>query len=469
MISIRHLTFKYKQNHSYEDGVIDINFEIPKGECVLLCGRSGCGKSTLIKLLNGLIPRYFPGDIDGEIWIDNKRIDAYPMYELSKKVGSVFQNPRTQFFNVDVNSEIVFGMENFAMDPDYMRARRERVLSEFDLSHLADNSIFNLSGGEKQRVAVASVYAQDPEIYLLDEPSSNLDTASIDKLAEYLKTIKQQGKTILIAEHRLYYLMDLIDRVIYMEKGHVTKDLTRDEFAAIPDEALVTLGLRTRNILPIKKNVLYRFSSTTTNEKAFSVRNLSIEQAGKALLSGIHFSADFGDVIGIVGRNGIGKTTLIRYLCGLHKKGAGDVTLDKQILNKRMRTQVTSLVMQDVNYQLFAESVLAECSFGLKAFDPEEVEHLLKTFDLWDYRFKHPNTLSGGQKQRLAVIASCISHRKVLIFDEPTSGLDYDSMISMAEIIKEIAKDRIVFVVTHDDEFIEQSCTGVVHLEEFVS
>ncbi len=469
MISIRHLTFKYKQNDTYEDAVNDINLEIPKGECVLLCGRSGCGKSTLIKLLNGLIPRYFPGTIDGEIWIGNNRIDTYPMYELSKIVGSVFQNPRTQFFNVDVNSEIVFGMENFGMDPGYMKNRRDHVLSEFKLSHLAGNSIFDLSGGEKQRVAVASVYAQNPEIYLLDEPSSNLDADTIDKLSEYLKAIKQQGKTILVAEHRLYYLMGLVDRVIYMENGHIIKDLTHDEFTDISEEEMTLLGLRARDIMPVKKNVLHAFRTSTCKKKFFSVRNVSIEQTGNRLLSNVHFSADVGDVIGIVGRNGIGKTTLIRYLCGLHKKGHGEVVLGEQMLNHKLRTQKISLVMQDVNYQLFAESVLSECTFGLKNFDREEVERLLRIFDLWDFRFRHPNTLSGGQKQRLAVIASCISRRKILIFDEPTSGLDYDSMIAMAEIIKQIARERIVFIVTHDDEFIEQTCTGVVHLEEFVS
>ncbi len=468
MISIRHLTFKYKLNNGCEDGIADMNLEIPRGECVLLCGRSGCGKSTLIKLLNGLIPRYFPGDIDGEIWIDNRRIDTYPMYELSKKVGSVFQNPRTQFFNVDVNSEIVFGMENFALDPDYMRDRRDRVLKEFELSHLAGNSIFNLSGGEKQRVAVASVYAQDPEIYLLDEPSSNLDTDTIDKLSEHLRAIKRQGKTIIIAEHRLYYLMDIVDRIIYMESGRVSRDLTQNEFAALPDDELSKLGLRTRDILLFREHAMRRISSPTSDGKCFSLRSVSIEQAGKVLLSDIHFSAGTGDVIGIVGRNGIGKTTLIRYLCGLHKKGGGEAVLGGQVLNHALRRQTASLVMQDVNYQLFAESVLAECSFGLKDFNSEEVEQLLKKFDLWDHRFRHPNTLSGGQKQRLAVITCCISHRKVLIFDEPTSGLDYDSMIAMSEIIREIARDRIVFVVTHDDEFIEKTCTGVVNLEEFV-
>ena len=219
MIEFENVSFSYTgQEHG---GLRDINLKISDGECVLFCGRSGCGKTTITRLVNGLIPQFYQGELHGHVLVDGQEISNIPMYQIAAKVGSVFQNPRTQFFNVDTDSEIAFGIENEARPPKKLAERVEQTTEDLHIQKLRNRNIFELSGGEKQKIAFASVYAMNPQIYLLDEPSSNLDMTSIQELKEHLRLIKKQGKTVLIAEHRLYYLMELADRIVYLENGEI--------------------------------------------------------------------------------------------------------------------------------------------------------------------------------------------------------------------------------------------------------
>ena len=219
LIEFENVSFSYTgQEHG---GLRDINLKISDGECVLFCGRSGCGKTTITRLVNGLIPQFYQGELHGRVLVDGQEISNIPMYQIAAKVGSVFQNPRTQFFNVDTDSEIAFGIENEARPPEKLAERVEQTTEDLHIQKLRNRNIFELSGGEKQKIAFASVYAMNPQIYLLDEPSSNLDMTSIQELKEHLRLIKKQGKTVLIAEHRLYYLMELADRIVYLENGEI--------------------------------------------------------------------------------------------------------------------------------------------------------------------------------------------------------------------------------------------------------
>lgn len=224
MIELQHVSFSYPD--STDGGLRDVTLTIPDGQCVLLCGRSGCSKTTLTRLINGLIPQFFPGELTGRVLLDGEDVSRLPLYRIAERVGSVFQNPRTQFFNVDADSEIAFGLENEAVPQTQMTHRVAETAQALRIEDLLGRSIFALSGGEKQKIAFASVYAMNPSVYLLDEPSSNLDMASIDALREHLRLIKAQGKTVIVAEHRLYYLLDVADRVIYLEDGRVAGDWT---------------------------------------------------------------------------------------------------------------------------------------------------------------------------------------------------------------------------------------------------
>ncbi len=489
MIELNNVSFQYAGNP--QECLRNIDLHIHNGACVLLCGGSGCGKTTILRLINGLIPDYFDGELSGNVLYNGSDISDMEMYERSRFVGSVFQNPRTQFFNVDTDSEIAFGMENLAMNPEVMKARMDDTTHRLRLAPLRGRSIFELSGGEKQRIAFASVYAMNPDVFLLDEPSSNLDLESIDELRLQIRTIKEQGKTILISEHRIYYLMDLVDRIVFIEDGRIREILTPGE---LTEEKRLALGLRCTT----KKSVLIPATrrqpettcpdttshdttghDTTSSDTAshntansdtprFTLRieNLSLMRGKRTLQKGLSMEAHTGNVIGIIGPNGSGKTTLLRTLCGLHKEYSGRISLEGNILKKKELNKLSYLVMQDVNYELFADSVANECRLGLPGVSDELVDVTLTELGLHAYRDRHPATLSGGQKQKVAVAVSMTCHKKLLMFDEPTSGLDYQSMLQVTELIRHVAEDAIVFIVSHDSEFLNLVCTQIYKLNK---
>ena len=206
-----------------------VSLTIKNGECVLFTGASGCGKSTLLRLLNGLIPEFYDGERTGKICIDGTEISEKGIYDFVGKIGTVFQNPRSQFFNVDTTSELAFGCENMAIPEAEILSRIERTVSVFQIEKLMDRDIFELSGGEKQKIACASNHVLGPEIILLDEPSANLDYEAAENLRQIIQCWKEEGKTILIAEHRINYVWDLADRVIILEQGRVEKDFRKEE------------------------------------------------------------------------------------------------------------------------------------------------------------------------------------------------------------------------------------------------
>ena len=226
-----------------------------------------------------------------------------PMYQIAAKVGSVFQNPRTQFFNVDTDSEIAFGLENAARPPLEIAGRVAQTAEDLHIQELRQRNIFELSGGEKQKIAFASVYAMNPQIYLLDEPSSNLDMTSIQELAEHLQLIKRQGKTILIAEHRLYYLMDLVDRIVYLENGRIEGMYTPDEFRQLSDQERVRMGLRAVDLRTIFPPEICSIAPASV----LTLQNVTLRYKKRIILHDVTFSAGRGEVIAVVGHNGAGK------------------------------------------------------------------------------------------------------------------------------------------------------------------
>ena len=461
MIELTGINFKYKNTIS--NILSNIDLEIKKGEFVLVCGASGSGKTSITRVINKLIPDYYEGKLEGDVKINNNLVSNYQMFELSEMVGSVFQNPRTQFFNLDTNSEIVFGLENQGIERDILEKRLIETCQTLDISKLQNRNIFHLSGGEKQKIAFASVYAMNPDIYLLDEPSSNLDIPTIEVLKRHLSVLKNSGKTVIISEHRIYYLMDLVDKIIYMKNGQIQKSYSRKDFLDLPEQEIKAMGLRSRSEagLDIKEDI------GTAEQAYFQVESLSIHRKDKCIISNLNFFAKKGDIVAVLGSNGVGKTTFLRTLCGLHSDYEGNILLDSKKIDVKKRKQKTYMVMQDVNYQLFAESVFSECKLGIKNTNNDFIDEILTDFDLGNYKNYHPNTLSGGQKQRLAIAVGLICNKEILILDEPTSGLDYMNMVRTAELLKRYSKEKIIFIATHDNEFASLICNRVLDLEKY--
>ncbi|MFD3158170.1 ABC transporter ATP-binding protein [Haloimpatiens sp. FM7330] len=461
MIKIEDASFSY--NGKEGNGIKNVNITIKKGECILLTGRSGCGKTTIIRMINGLIPNFYSGDLRGSIKIDKKNILDMPMYEIAEKVGSVFQNPRTQFFNVDTDSEIAFGIENLSYPYEKLKECVEKTKNDLHIEKLMGRSIFELSGGEKQKIAFSSIYAMSPDIYVLDEPSSNLDVDATMELRDNLMMLKKQGKTIIIAEHRLYYLKDIIDKAVYVDNGEIKKIYTKEEFVEIPEEQRIEMGLRVMNL----SSIVPLENKKKSKKHTLKIDNMSTYYKNKVIMDNISVGAARGEIIGIIGHNGAGKSTFLRSVCGLHKGCSGSFLWDGKKVNKKQRLKLSYMVMQDVNYQLFAESVEQECYLGIKNPDTEIVKQVMKELKIYQYKNRHPNTLSGGQKQRTAVAVSMICNKEILVFDEPTSGLDFGSMKQVTKLFTKLASmGKIIFVVTHDYEFISSVCNRIFHFDD---
>ena len=451
MIIFDHVTYAYEGKET--PSLRDCTFSVKPGELILLTGESGCGKTTIIKLVNGLLQHTGGGTLAGTVMVGGQDVAQTPLWELARTVGSVFQNPKSQFFNLDTTSEVLFGLESRGASHDEMAQALESAVQVCGVGPLLERSIFALSGGEKQRIACASAWAMGPELFVLDEPSSNLDGESIRQLREILKQLKKGGKTVLMAEHRLWYAADLADRVFYLRSGQLEREYNGKDFLALPEEERRSMGLRSIAEVPVSSPE----PSPAAGADGLMVRELRATYNGAAVWEGVSFHAPRGQITAITGQNGAGKTTLARCLCGLMKEQSGTIFWDGKPLSRTERRRKAFLIMQDVNLQLFGDSVLAEIRLGNTATEQEALTTLGR-MDLAQYADTHPMALSGGQKQRLAVADGCLSGKELLIFDEPTSGLDYGHMLEVSRRLRELAEQGLcVVVITHDGEFLRES------------
>ncbi len=477
MIELKNVTFEYGSAEGAAGGIGEtvsngslknINLKINEGEFVLLTGGSGCGKTTILRLINGLIPNFFEGNLEGSVTMDGFDVSHAELYDTAKSVSTVFQNPRSQFFNVDTTSELAFACENQGMAENEILRRIDNTVSELHLQPLMNRSLFDLSGGQKQKIACASVAVTGNKIILLDEPSANLDLRTIDELSCLLKKWKSEGKTIIVAEHRISYLWDLADRTIILKDGEIVKELSRKQMDKISEEELHKLGLRTNKsgtdcrVKPDNDTQSKSNNGLTLQDFCYKYKN------GYLALNIPQMQIPFGKITAITGNNGDGKTTLLNCLCGLGHRSKGTLLYNGKSYNRHQRQKLIYLVMQDVNHQLFTESVLDEVLISQDEQNEEEAHRILASLDLEQFANRHPQSLSGGQKQRVAVASAIASGRDIMLFDEPTSGLDYTHMLQIGKILHDLkAIGKTVIVVTHDRELIKECCDEEICLCDF--
>ncbi len=464
MISAVDLSFRYAGHAHW--ALKDINLDVHSGECVVLAGPSGCGKSTLAKCLNGLVPHFEKGTRAGRVLHQGLDLADLPMHRIAGSIGAVFQNPRSQFFTTRVEDEVAFGCENAGLPRELIKKRIDKALDRFGIAHLRRRTIFGLSAGERQRAILAAVHAMGPGAWVLDEPSANLDPASLEELRAALESLKREGKALIIAEHRCHYLRGLADRIFLLEQGRIAEVNSGSDFFSRDNEQMSRCGLRWTN-LPA-----YLASAPEPGmQSRLASRDLCFRYAGEThdALRVANLSASAGEIIALTGANGTGKTTLAMLLCGLFKERGGQVAIDGRARKAKERVRLCRLVLQEADHQLFTESVFNELKLGLAAngLNSGPVTEMLETIGLGDKVRCRPHALSGGEKQRLAVAAALIAEPAILILDEPTSGLDADNMRRMGGLLKEAASHGgVVLVVTHDVEFIHTCCTRVLHMEK---
>jgi energy-coupling factor transport system ATP-binding protein len=455
--------------------VAGLNVTIEPGQFVVLAGAAGSGKTTVTRLLNGLIPHYYEGELAGQVEVGGLEPAATHLWELP--VGSVFQNPRAQFFTTDTTSEVAFGAENLGLPAAEIRDRVERALTSFGLEALRDRSVFALSGGEKQRLACAAVAAAEPPVYVLDEPSANLDEASTDQLRRIMAAWKAAGATVVVAEHRLGYLRRLADRVLVFKAGRIAVELTGRGFRGASDEVLRGYGLRRADA-----DEFMPATAAPADGPGYTVDDLVVRHR-RRLVPGVWPEAEAptvavprlefpkGQVTAVIGPNGAGKTTLFHWLAGLIPSRRGRLLDAGAELSRAERRKQVFLVLQDVNHQLFTASVADEIGLALRlrrldaAVVDVETQGTLDRLDLAGVARRHPLSLSAGERQRVAIATALASGRDLIALDEPTSGLDLGHMEAVARaLIDAAARGRTVLVATHDAELVAACADQVVEL-----
>lgn len=517
MITFQHVTYHYPEpaaTPSAPPALHDLSLQIDEGELVLVIGASGAGKSTFLRCLNGLAPHFYGGKLHGLVRVAGRDPVALGPQGMAHTVGMVFQDPETQFVADQVEDELVFGMENQALPPALMRKRLEEVLDQLTIAHLRKRRLSTLSGGEKQRVAIAAVLTMNPEVLVLDEPTSQLDPQSAEEVLVAIRRLNEDlGLTVLLAEHRLERVVQFVDRVLYLPAagdptGQTLLDAPRAVMAAVGiNPPLVALGkAKGWQPLPLTVKQARRFVPRDLRSLAVerSMAAESVTLAGGppsqpatgaaplASVAGVSFSYDNrealvdvslalhpGEIVALMGRNGSGKSTLLKLLAGLNKPARGVVRLaqpgqasiDTRSASLDEIVAIVGFVPQNPGALLFKDTVLEELAFTRQGHklppDPVADRALLARLGLADQAGRYPRDLSSGQRQRVALAAILVAEPAVLLLDEPTRGLDYEQKEALTAILLELRRQgRAVLLATHDVELVARSADRVVLLGE---
>jgi energy-coupling factor transporter ATP-binding protein EcfA2 len=469
VVAIRELTFTYSGSDA--PALDRINLKINRGEFLTITGASGCGKSTLALCLAGFIPYAYAGKMDGKVLIEGKDTGDYPAGGLSGIVGLVQQDPEAQLCTLTVLDEVAFGPENLRIPPEEIRERVSFALKAVGAEDLTNRQVHTLSGGEKQRVAIASVLAMTPSLLILDEPTASLDPSCTGEVLWTLEKLRREQEiSIIVIEHRLEKLMPISDRLLIMEKGRIIKDISPREYQKMYYSNRTWL----REVRPCSN------AEKDTQEPLLTVKNLRISYETKDILSGISFSAYPGETIAVMGDNGSGKTTLLLALLGVIKSQEGMICLKGEDITQNKvakRAKEFGLSFQNPNHQIFENTVFKEAmlpSRFLSPKAPEEIEgiinQLLEKFGLKSYGEKNPFTLSLGEKKRLTLVSVIAYNPRILILDEPLVGQDSERIDLLMDVLQEhCARGGITLMVCHEPNVVNYCCHRVLFLENGIN
>lgn len=484
----------------------NINFSVKRGEKILIAGPSGSGKSTLGHCLNGLIPFSYKGEMTGSLKVNDQETSELDIFQLSKIIGTVLQDPDGQFVGLTVNEDIAFALENDNISAGEMKERVEKAAVLVDMQDYSISSPYELSGGQKQRTSLAGVMIDDVDILLFDEPLANLDPATGKAAIEIIDDInKKSGKTVIIIEHRLEDVLHCdIDRIIVINEGRIVADMDAD--ALLSSYILVENGIReplyvtalkyagvsvTPELLPghldtIKIDSVSDSLQTwhdsvkpvlkSNEQKALlELKNISFSYNGvDPIINNVSFKITRGELIAIVGKNGAGKSTISRLICGFEKEDEGTILYSgKDIcdLTIKERAEKIGVVMQNPNQMISKPMIFDEIALGLRLRNVEEdetslrVDKVLKVCGLHPFRKWPISALSFGQKKRVTIASILVLNPEVIILDEPTAGQDYRHYSDIMEFIVEINKLGVaIILITHDMHLMLEYTTRAVVL-----
>lgn len=488
IIAARNLTYRYRQEDPRP--VLDaIDLDIAPGDYLLITGRSGSGKSTLCRTFNGLIPHFYGGLLEGDVFVDGRSIRRTPVADLFDRVAMAFQNPDAQLFCRSVEQEIVFGLESLGLPPQAIEERLEAALDAVGIDGLRHQAPQNLSGGEKHLVLIAALLALRPRVLVLDEPFANLDPVNVMRIRGLLRKLHADGCGIVVCEHRLSRAVPDATRMVVIHRGRVAADGDPHPVLARADAAWglepplamrlgTALGLdptpRTIEDLgsaPPRIGLIEELEPPLPvatvkpgRKPLLKVDHLCCRIAGRPLLEDIGFSLHPGECLAVVGSNGAGKTTLLRHLMGLQRPDKGCIRIDDRDIRPMPVSDLAGkvgLAFQNPDNQFFRFSVEQEIQVGPQALgrlDAEWIAELMTLFQLETYRSKAPYRLSGGEKKRVAFASALAARPKVLALDEPTAGQDFEFRRNLRMFLHRMqARGQAIIIVTHDLTFAERT------------
>lgn len=462
---VDHLTFRYRDRP--EPSIVDISLQVGVGELVLLAGASGSGKTTLIRCINGLIPRSYKGEVTGQVLLHGQDTAALSLARVSQLVGTVLQDPERQILGTRVRGEVAFGLENLGLPRQEILDRVDQALDYLEISHLRDRETFSLSGGEKQKVALAGVLAMQPRILLLDEPLASLDPASAQEALALVRRMVDEGMSVLLVEHRVEDVLKIRpDRIAFMEGGRLRylgdlEGLKRVvDYREIKMPAPDILVRAAQEPAPPVLQVLPGIGHQADQKPLVQFEQVSFgyEQETQVLKS-VDLKIRRGDVIAVLGPNGAGKTTLVKHAIGLLKPKAGRVLVDGQDTRAMSIAQVAKVlgyVFQSPSHMLFAQTVQEELAFGptnLRHSSEQiekEVKEAIEIVNLAGREKDPPLALSFGQQKRVSIAAILAMRSRILVMDEPTAGQDYQNYMEFMDAILQLPNFEAILFITHD-------------------